>query len=138
MCRNKDHGTPPHGSAAEYELAAELARHAELLADAVDDNLPGWLGIALSVSDLLDALVTTRLDTVTDWTAVLANIYARAGRPVPAAPMLSPWETAADLSATAGDLAAAIAEDRTGRPHLARARRLLDALERMFADGGAE
>jgi hypothetical protein len=131
---------PAAGDPAEYDLAATLATAAERLADAVDDNRPDWLEIALIVGDLLDALVTTRLDAETDWNAVLADIYARGGKPGLDAVLgldapLTLYDTAADLSATAGDIAADIAEGRVCPDHIARARRLLGTLADAIGDG---
>lgn len=74
------------GDPAEYAIATALATAAEQLADAVDDNRPDWLEIAVKVGDLLDALVITRIDSETDWNAVLADIYATSGKPRPARP----------------------------------------------------
>jgi hypothetical protein len=134
--------TPP-GDPAEYDTAAALAANAARLADAVDDNRPDWLEIALIVGDLLDALVVARLDAETDWNAVLADIYARGGKPGPADVLavlgigaeMSLYDTAADLSATAGDVAADLAEGRSCPAHIARARRLLDTLADAIGDG---
>lgn len=49
------------GDPAEYDIAAALATAAERLADAVDDDRPGWLAIARETGDLLTCLVTARL-----------------------------------------------------------------------------
>jgi hypothetical protein len=131
------HHTPAGpGDPAEYDIAAALAANAARLADAVDDNRPDWLEIALVVGDLLDALVTGKLDAETDWNAALADADARAGETIPAAG-LSLYETAADLSATAGDIAADLTEERACPAHVARCRRLLDVLAAAIGDGGA-
>lgn len=115
------------GDPAEYDTAAALAASAARLADAIDDNRPDWLELALITGDLLDALVTGKLDTETDWNAALTAIYDQTAEPRPAAaPSL--YDTAADLSATAGDIAADLAEGRTCPGSITRARRLLDTL----------
>jgi hypothetical protein len=106
-----EHATAP-GSAADYDIAVALAVAAERLADAVDDNRPDWLGIARNVGGLLADLVTARLgvplaDGVSD--AALAD-------------------DAAELSATAADLATDLTEGRFCPARLTRARHLLDAL----------
>jgi NTP pyrophosphatase (non-canonical NTP hydrolase) len=118
---------PGPGDAALYDTAVALAVTTEHLADAIDDNRPGWLDLATAASDLLDKLVTAKLDADTGFDAVIADIYARAAAPEndTAAAL---FEVAADLSATAGDLAGAIADGRTCPGHLTRARRLLGTL----------
>src|SRR5581483_7664097 len=71
-----------------YDTAAALAVTAENLADAIDDDRPGWLALAETARDLLTALVAAKLDAATDFGAVLADIYAAddPGVIVPAAP----------------------------------------------------
>lgn len=122
------HTTPAQTAPGDphlYDLAASLATTTGTLADAIDDDRPGWLGLAAVVSDMLDTLVTTKLDA------------EATGNPAPPFPCAEPdiivspptlYEVAADLSATAGDLAADLADNRFSPASLNRARSLLAVL----------
>jgi hypothetical protein len=57
------------GDPAEYDIAATLAVTAADLADAVDDNRPDWLALAVRATSLLDALVLAKLGTGRAWSA---------------------------------------------------------------------
>jgi hypothetical protein len=132
---------PAAGDPAEYDLAAALAVATEALADAVDDNRPGWLAIAQQVGDLLARLVTARLDAEacgeiargsgSELPGVLDGIFASFDMSGDA----GLWTAAADLSATAGDIAADLAEGRSCPAHVALARRLLGTLADAIGDG---
>lgn len=116
------------GDPGEYDIAAMLAATAADLADYVDDNRAGWLDLASNVRDLLDMLVITKLDAGTDWGNLLASIHARAESEPGADCDAGLYTVAADLSATAGDIAADLAEGRNCPAHLIRACRLLGTL----------
>jgi hypothetical protein len=123
--------TPPAeavpGSAAVYGTAAALAVTAERLADAIDDNRPDWLHLAEVAECLLEALVIAKAsDPADDFEA--AELYA-------AEATADLYQVAADLSATAGDIAADIAEGRTCPGNVTRACRLLAVLADTLGGG---
>ena len=61
------------GDPAEYDIAAALAEAAADLADAVDDNRPDWLTLAVRATSLLDCenLIAGMLDKRDQWGRVL-------------------------------------------------------------------
>jgi hypothetical protein len=128
------------GDPAEYGTAAALAAAAERLADAVDDNRPGWLAVAWQVGDLLARLVAARLDAEARGAArgsgselpgVVDGIFSS----FDVSDDAGLWAAAADLSATAGDIAADLAEGRACPAHVTRARGLLDILADALGEG---
>jgi hypothetical protein len=136
------------GDATEYGTAAALATAAERLADAVDDNRPDWFGHAVAIGDLLASLVAARLAGIGysgGFDAVLDAIFASAARR-PAIPEdqpaalfdAEPYRVAADLSATAGDIASDIAEGRSCPGTVTHARRLMNVLATALGEPEGE
>lgn len=108
------------GGAAVYATAAALAVTAARLADAIDDNRPDWLHLAETAEFLIEAVVIGKASDPADDIANAEECAARS--------TVSLYEVAADLSATAGDIAADIAEGRSCPGTITRARLLLDTL----------
>lgn len=75
-------GATRPGDPAEYDIAAALAVTAARLADAVDDDRPDWLALAVRAAGQLDALVLAKLGADHAWSpAPAAASIATAPRP---------------------------------------------------------